>query len=155
MGISFSPVGNGAPTLRWKMAASQTIAKGDPVIMSSGLLAIAVANNSTAILGFAAESVTSASSGNYYMDIWLATNNAKFKATASGTIAVTNFFTATGDCYDLAGTTGAFTVNKSASSQDLFQIVGMPDGIEHGTLGTTCYVIVNKRYLLTQNLLQP
>jgi len=35
----FIPIGNGAPTLRWKMAASQTIKKGDPVILTSGLVA--------------------------------------------------------------------------------------------------------------------
>ena len=148
MGVSFYPVGNGAPTLRWKMAASQIIAKGDPVILSSGLVAIAVANSSAAILGFAAESVTSAASGNYYIDIWLAKGDTKFKATASTTVAITDFFTATASCFDLAGTTGSFTVNLAASSQDIFQVVGTPDGIENGTLSTTCYVIVNKRYLL-------
>ena len=144
----FIPIGNGAPTLRWKMAASQTIKKGDPVILASGLVAIAVASSSTAILGFAAESVTSAASGSYYIDIWLATNNAKFKAIASTNVAITNFFTASALCFDLAGTTGAWTVNLAASTQDLFQIVGIPDGIEHGTLGTTCYIVVNKRYLV-------
>ena len=144
----FIPIGNGAPTLRWKMAASQTIKKGDPVILTSGLVAIAVAASSAAILGFAAESVTSADSGNYYIDIWLATNNAKFKAIASTNVAITDFFTASALCFDLAGTTGAWTVNLAANVQALFQIVGIPDGIEHGTLGTTCYIVVNKRYLV-------
>ena len=144
----FIPIGNGAPTLRWKMAASQTIKKGDPVILTDGLVAIAVVANSIAILGVAAESVTSAASGNYYIDIWLATNNAKFKAIASTNVAITNFFTASALCFDLAGTTGAWTVNLAANVQALFQIVGIPDGIEHGTLGTTCYIVVNKRYLV-------
>ena len=144
----FIPIGNGAPTLRWKMAASQTIKKGDPVILTGGLVAIAVVANSIAILGVAAESVTSEASGNYYIDVWLATNNAKFKATESANVAITNFFTASADCFDLAGSTGAWTVNLGASLQDLFQIVGIPDGIEHGTLGTTCYIVVSKRYLV-------
>ena len=143
MAISFRPV-NGNDTITAKLAASQTIAEGDPVTISSGVVSIAVANSSASIYGFAAEDATSESSGDYYIKLYPAKVNAKFRATASGTISIANIGTATAACYDLAGTTGAFTVNVSATSQDLFKIVDIPNGIEHGTFGTDVIVLVNK-----------
>lgn len=147
MGESFKPIkvdggnGGGAPTIRVKMAASQTIAEGDPVSISSGVVSISAAGDS-AIFGVAAEAATSEASGDYYMTIYPARRDIIWAATASGTITIANMYTTAANSYDLAGSTGAFTVNLSASSDDIFQIVDIPNGIEHGTFGTSVYVKV-------------
>lgn len=143
MAISFRPVNQNDVVIA-KLDASQTIAEGDPLVIASGVVAIAVANSSASIYGVAAEDATSAASGDYYIKVYPARANARFRATASGTISIANLFTATAACYDLAGTTGAFTVNISATSQDIFKIVDIPNGVEHGTFGTDVIVTVNK-----------
>lgn len=146
MGVSFKPVNadhGGAETIRVKMAASQTIAEGDPVTISSGVVSIAAAGDS-AIFGIAAEAATSESSGDYYMTVYPARPDVIFEGTATGTISIANLYTATASCYDLAGSTGAFTVNLSASADDIFQIVDIPNGIENGTFGTTVHVKVSR-----------
>lgn len=147
MGKSFVPIrvdagnGAGAPTIRVKMAASQTILEGDPVSISSGVVSLSTAGDS-AIFGIAAEAAASEASGDYYMTIYPARRDIIWKATASGTISIANLYTAAASCYDLAGTTGAFTVNVSASLDDIFQIVDIANGVEHGTFGTEVYVKV-------------
>ena len=146
MAVSFKPVNSDTvqiSPIRRKMAASQTIAEGDPVTISSGVVSLAAASCS-AIYGFAAEAAESEASGDYYMNIWPAHSDAIFLATASTTISISNIDTATADCYDLAGTTGAFTVNVGATGDDIFRIVDIPGGIEHGTFETAVYVKVSR-----------
>lgn len=143
MAISFRPVNQNDVVIA-KLAASQTILEGDPLTISSGVVSIAVENSSASIYGFAAEDASSESSGDYYIKVYPARVNAKFRAIANATISIANIGTATASCYDLAGTTGAFYVNVGASSQDLFKIVDIPNGIEHGTFGTDVIVTVNK-----------
>lgn len=113
------------------VAASATIAAGDPVTLdSAGRVTVAVANSSTNLLGIAATAVTSATVGDaikVYDD-----PNTIFEAMAS-TGALTDPYTtrSSAAAFDLAGTTGAFYVNTAASSQDLFKCVGI--GYDPGT----------------------
>lgn len=145
MAISFTPM-SGTYIKRFKMAASQAIAAGDPVVLNaSGLVEIAT-TSSTAILGFAIEGVTSEATGDYYISVAVATSESIFKGTASTTVARSNIIV---DYYDLGGSTGAFTVNLAASTNDIFQIVDIPGGMgETASLGTTVYVKVNARQVI-------
>ena len=113
----------------YPVATTQTLAKGDPVILSGGQVAVAVAASSTELLGVIAQDSESATAGTLvavYDDPsteFFARTNADASSVAIGYHA------------DLAGTTGAFTLNVSASSQDLFCILGTKVGDTNSTVG--------------------
>ena len=99
------------------VATGQTITKGDALIISSGLIQIAVAT-SGAIYGVAAESVTSAAAGSNIKFIpalpWYI-----FEGQCSGSFAVTH----RGGTADIEGTTGIMEVNEDASVEDVLVMV--------------------------------
>jgi hypothetical protein len=109
----------------WPVAASQTIAVGDPVSMdTAGRVIIAVANSSTIFLGVAASASASAAVGSTIY-VWDDPNQ-QFEAMVS-TGALTDAYTtrSAAAAFDLAGTTGAFYVNAAASTQNVFKCVGL------------------------------
>ena len=99
------------------VATGQTITKGDALIISSGLIQIAVAA-SGAIYGVAAESVTSAAAGSNIKFIpalpWYV-----FEGQCSGSFAATH----RGGTADIEGTTGIMEVNEDASVEDVLVMV--------------------------------
>ena len=99
------------------VATGQTITKGDALIISSGLIQIAVAT-SEAIYGVAAESVTSAAAGSNIKFIpalpWYV-----FEGQCSGSFAATH----RGGTADIEGTTGIMEVNEDASVEDVLVMV--------------------------------
>ena len=99
------------------VATGQTITKGDALIISSGLIQIAVAT-SGAIYGVAAESVTSAAAGSNIKFIpalpWYV-----FEGQCSGSFAATH----RGGTADIEGTTGIMEVNEDASVEDVLVMV--------------------------------
>lgn len=109
----------------YPVAASQTIAKDDPVILNAaGRVEVAVSAQSDVLLGFAAHASSSADEGT---DIWVYDDpNVVVEAMVS-TGALTDPYTtrSTAAAFDLVGTTGAFYVNAAASAQDLFKCVGV------------------------------
>ena len=125
----------------YKVAASQTIAKGDPVILSSGQVAIAVQASSTELLGIAAEASAGAAA-NTLIAIYDDPDTV-FVGRASADASSTQI----GSYLDLTGTTGAFEVNVSASSQDLFTYLGVKAGDDHTQAGAHLKVKLNKHAL--------
>lgn len=125
----------------YPVATTQTLAKGDPVILSSGQVAIAVEASSAELLGVMAEdaaSLTAAVLVAVYDDpdtVFYARTNADASSVAIGTHA------------DLAGTTGAFTLNVSTSNQDLFCILGTKVGDTNSTVGAHLRVKIMKHAL--------
>ena len=99
------------------VATGQTITKGDALIISSGLIQIAVAT-SGAIYGVAAESVTSAAAGSNIKFIpalpWYI-----FEGQCSGSFAADQ----RGGTADIEGTTGIMEVNEDASVEDVLVMV--------------------------------
>jgi hypothetical protein len=109
---------------RYPVAASATIAIGDPVTLdTAGRVTVAVDSSSAFLLGVAATSVTSATVGDPIF-VW-DDPDMIFEAMVT-TGALTNCYTtrSLAACFDLTGTTGAFYVDAATSSQYLFKCIG-------------------------------
>lgn len=112
---------------RWGATASQTIAIGDVVyITSAGRVSIAVENSTAScFLGVAASAVTSATADDpiYVWDNPFQT----FEGQCSGSGALTDPYTTNSAdaAFDLDGTTGIMEIDENASSQNVFKVVGV------------------------------
>lgn len=140
--LGFRPLTPCCASVRYfPIAASQTLAAGDPVILSSGQVAVAVAASSAELLGVVAEDCVSLAANTQvpvYCDpntIFVARGSA---APSSCTI---------GTAYDLSGTTGAFEVNVAASSQALFTYLGVVPGDDNTVDGANMQVKIAKHAL--------
>lgn len=131
------------------IAASQTIAKGDPVIDNgSGLVAIATAT-SGALLGIAAEAVTSTGSVTRADDriaIYPGVDTAIFDGQCSGDSVATLVATDV----DIEGSTSAFEVNENATTEQVIRIVGLvsdkaPD-LDIGTNDRVYFIIKRSQW---------
>jgi predicted RecA/RadA family phage recombinase len=109
-----------AVVVHYPVAASQTIAKGDAVILSSGLVNIAVAT-SGALLGVAAASITTGASvtRDDTVPVWVALPGHVFEGQCSGSTVASTL----GSECDIEGATGVMEVNENASVEDVLQIV--------------------------------
>lgn len=120
--------------VRYPVAASQTIAAGDMVILSSGLVAIAV-STSGSVLGVAAEAITttgSPSRANDTIMIYVADAGTVYEGQCSGSSTAALL----GATADIEGATGVMEVNENASAEDILVIVGWAsDNSPHLDLG--------------------
>ena len=134
----FKPVDiNGASKSRLhETAASQTIAKGDAVIMNSaGQIEIALSSSGT-LLGVAGSAVTSSSAGD---DIWVYDDpNQVFEGQCSGTYAITINST----FVDIEGTTGIMEINENASTEKVIQVLHMDPNSSVGANARVYFNIV-------------
>lgn len=119
-----------------KLNASQTIAKGDAIIATSGRINIAL-SSSPKILGVAAEPCT-ASSEDDDMLFYPATPWNVFSGQCSGTYAQTICFTSV----DIEGATGVMEVNENATTELVVHVIGL-DGDPNNSIG------LNSRVLFT------
>ena len=105
----------------YPVAASQTIAKGDAVILVAGLVQIAVLT-SPQLFGVADSDITT--SGSVTRDdtvaVTVALPGIVFEGQASGSTVASLIGTA---C-DIEGATGIMEVNENATTEDVLQIVG-------------------------------
>lgn len=127
-GFSFvrSLTGQQAP-LSGALAANQTIAKGDALIISSGLIAIALATSGL-IWGVAAEDAVSGASPSRDDDriaFYPAVPGNIFEGQVSGTSAATSI----GAEADIEGATGIMEINEDASVEDVVQILALVSDI--------------------------
>jgi|TARA_R100001530_G_scaffold135759_1_gene113818 hypothetical protein len=99
------------------VATGQTITKGDALIITSGLIQIAVAT-SPQLYGIAAESVTSAAAGSNIKFI-PALPIYVFEGQTSGTYAATD----RADLCDIEGATGVMEVNEDGATEDVIVII--------------------------------
>jgi hypothetical protein len=120
MAISFRPLRCDS-VQRYRVAASQTIAVGDPVVMNSSGLVTVGAAASAQLLGVAAEAITTGGSVDAEDTIGVFDDpNALF--IARGDAATTGQQALIGDEVDLVGSTGAFFVDIGASATDVFVV---------------------------------
>ncbi len=107
--------------MKFPVAASQVIAAGDAVILSSGLVQIAL-SNSGAILGVAHHPITTGGSPTRADDqllVDLALPGNIFEGQVSGSTVATTL----GSECDIEGATGVMELNEDASVEDVCQIV--------------------------------
>lgn len=116
------------------LAAGQTITKGDAVIHSSGLVAIAV-DTSPLLLGVALASRVTAD-GDIKFAPGVPWNI--FDGQCSGTYSAGIRFTA---C-DIEGATGVMEVNEDATTEDVIQIVGEDPNTEIGANSRVYFIIL-------------
>jgi hypothetical protein len=121
----------------YPVAASQTIAKGDPVIISSGQIAIAT-TTSAEICGVAAQASASADAGTLiaiYDDpdtVFFVRADADASSLAIGT-----------HC-DLDGSTGAFQLDVAGSTYDILNYLGTKPNDDNSEIGAHLKVRINK-----------
>ena len=135
-GFSLAKNATGQPVIQsFAIAASQTITKGDAVILASGLVQIAVAT-SGALLGVAQETITSGASVTRADDrilVAVGTPANIFEGQCSGDSAATSV----GAECDIEGATGVMQVNENASVEDVLQIIGLKSDVDADfTIGT-------------------
>jgi hypothetical protein len=117
-----------APVRRLPVATTQTIARGDAVYISSGQVAIAIAN--TAVLcGVAAQPAASLTAGTDIL-VW-ADPNTEFVMRQDSTDAIV-----IGSEIDLTGGTGAMQLDGNVSTADQFKLVGGPLTNDDGSAPT-------------------
>lgn len=121
-GFSLVKTGHGqmAP-LNMPVAASQTIAKGDAVILVSGLITIAVVT-SPQIYGVANAAIITGASPSRITDripIYPATPDNIFEGQASGSSVAT----LVGTDVDIEGATGVMEVNENATTEQVFRVI--------------------------------
>lgn len=110
---------------KWPLTASQTIAVGDVVYLSSaGRVTIATATTSGYFLGIAATPCTSSTVDD---PIYVWDNPWQIFEGQSIAGLLTDPYTtcSAATCFDLVATTGAMYINSAASSYNVFKIVGI------------------------------
>ncbi len=146
----FTPIrsDSGQSAVVWyPVAASMTIAKGDMLILASGLVEIAVAT-SPALLGVAATAIVTGGSVTRAdkVGVYVGTAGQVFEGQCSGDSVATSV----GAQADIEGATGAMEVNENASVEDVICIVGLrSDEDPKLTIGTNDrvrFVIIRSQY---------
>jgi len=123
-----------AAVIHFPVAASQTIAKGDAVILASGLVQIAVAT-SPQLLGIADAAITT--SGSVDRDDTVAVVVALPGIVFEGQCSGDSTAALVGTACDIEGATGVMEVNENATTEDVIQVVGLrSDEDPEYTLGT-------------------
>lgn len=133
----FLPVDMRSAVIRMlPIASSQTLARGDAVILSSGQIAIALAN-SAELCGVVARDCASLAAGTL-VPVWADPDTIFVGRTNSTNSA------AIGAEVDLVGATGAMEIDENASTMDIFVLCGKHDPNESAGAGERLYVRINK-----------
>lgn len=130
----FIPANPDAKILWLPIATGQTLAAGDPVILSSGQVAVAVSNSSTELLGVVAQDCASLTAGTL-VPVY---HRSECEFIVRASTAPSSATVGTG--YDITGTTGAFQLNVGATSQALCCLLGTVPGETTSNAGCLCRV---------------
>lgn len=133
--------------IHYPVAASQTIAEGDAVILSSGLVQIAL-SSSGALLGVAAAPITTGASVDRddTIPVYPAIPSLVFEGQCSGdsTAALV------GTAVDIEGATGVMEVNENATTEQVIQIIGLKSDVdpalELGTNDRVFFTIIRSQF---------
>lgn len=106
--------------MEFTLATSQTITKGDALIMNNNLVQIAL-SNSGAIHCVSAETKTTTAGATATILAWPADPNYLFEAQCSGTYAAASHLYT---LVDIEGATGEMEVNENANTEQVFQVLG-------------------------------
>lgn len=134
----FMPL-NPDAVIKWlPIAASQTLTKGDAVILSSGLVAIAVAG-SAALVGVVAQDCASLAASTL-VPVWCDPEEDFIGLADADSSSVT-----AGSEVDLVGATGAMLLDVGASTTDVFKLQYQYDPEEDLTTASARWVFrINK-----------
>ena len=141
MGITHNPYGfyplyDDAPVIWMPVKTTQTIVRGDPVILDTGQVAIA-ATNSAAIVGVAAGPCDSLTAGTP-IPVW-ADPTTIFVGRQDDTTACVPGYER-----DISGATGAFMLDGNGSTYDIFMLLTERDFDEADAIGKQWVVRINK-----------
>lgn len=131
----------------YKVAASQTIAKGDWVILNAaGDVNIAL-SNSAALLGVAAHAVTTtAADEQTELLVYVADKITEFEGQCSGTFSAA----LRGDFVDIEGATGVMEVNENAGATKVIQLLAENEDTEIGANSRVTVQVVLSQYKGTE-----
>jgi len=118
MAVSFRCVRNDKVN-NYPLAVSQTIAVGDPVILDANGQVTVAATTSAALLGVAASACTVSASG----DTIIVHDDPAAEFEGPCDTANQNVQAEVGDTCDIAGSTGAFSLNLDAASYNVVQVL--------------------------------
>lgn len=128
-----SLVGSDASPVIWEaeVAASQTIAIGDALAITSGQVVIA-ASSSAQLLGFAVEAIVVAGGATGIISFIPALPHYVFQGQCSGTFAQSIMFTGV----DIEGTTGIMEINENATTEVVVRPIALSKVTYAGTANT-------------------
>ena len=129
---------NDARVGHYPIKTGQTLAVGDPVILDSGQIAVAVSNSSTELIGIAAQPCASLTAGTR-VAVWDDPDTI-FKCRASADASSL----AVGTARDLTGTTGAFQMNVAAGTQGVVLFMGCLPAEDNSQAGAYSKVRIAK-----------
>jgi len=131
----------GPPTIMYfPVASSETLAKGDAVLLSSGQVTIGLSNSGTLLGVMAKASVTATE--NTMVPVYVGCENNIFEGQVSGTFARSNV----GVSYDIAGATGIMEVNLSGTTEKVVRIVDWNPNDSVGEFTRVRFVIARSEF---------
>lgn len=137
MAISFRPL-RANSVERYRVAASQTIAVGDPVVMNaSGLVQVASAT-SVKLLGVAAEAIVTTGSVDAEDTIGVFNDPSAHFIVKAGSVTTAQQ-AKVGDLIDISGSTGAFLANFAAQATGVLEVLAIGsfyDPLQDGATGS-------------------
>jgi hypothetical protein len=122
----------------YPIKTGQTLAAGDPVILDSGQIAVAVSNSSTELIGVVARDCASLTAATL-VPVWDDPDTI-FKCRASADASSL----AVGTARDLTGTTGAFQLNVAAGTQSVVLFMGCLPAEDSSQAGAYCRARIAK-----------
>lgn len=148
-GFTVVQSGSSGPFVKYfPVAASQTIAAGDAVILVSGLIQIAVAG-SASLLGVARDLVVTTGTVNRVDDVvavYVADSDTVFEGQVSGDSDAT----VVGETHDIEGATGVMEINENATATNVVRIVGLRSdddaSLAIGTNDRVLFTIENSQF---------
>lgn len=130
------------PSFLGVVTASQTIVKGDPLTISSGVWSIATGTSGT-VDGIALEDATTGGVETANILICPTFPWCMFEAQCSGSYASTMV----GAVVDIEGSTGAFLVNENATTEQVFQILKRTGDTIDGNYARVIGVFVRSAFI--------
>ena len=122
---------------------TQTIAKGDAVILSSGKASIALSNSGTLLGVSTMPKVTATAAATDVIQVAVGDHNNAFRGQCSGTFAVASHV---GAPVDIEGTTGIMEVNEDANTEKVVQVFGYALEDEVGANTHVYFTILRSAY---------
>jgi hypothetical protein len=126
--------------LRLQTQSNATIAAGDAVIITNGLVRIALAA-STALAGVAAESVTGVTGTRQYIHIYPALPDYVFEGNLDGDGTESQL----GTGLAVLGTTGIMEVDSTGGTTSVVQIIGLKDGDTWDSHANVLFIIAKSQ----------
>jgi len=145
--LAYTKTGGPAVMIKRKVAASQTIVKGDPVVLGTAGTITIDDGAGVSLEGIAAEGcVTTAADELTEILLYAASNVNVFVGQCSGSSATALL----GDHVDIEGSTGIFEINEDAGSTKVIKLIGLHKDDAEGANGRMFFTIAKSSYENTE-----